>query len=133
MIRRTLVLTFNTNKEIIRSSLSYNTSARHERHECGTNATRTTRVQHECDTSDTSATRVRNLILITTRVKTYFHTSILAMGQMKDYKEKNFILRTTFWKCAPQELNFVIAKVISKGYTLECSCKCSCTFLHSYA
>ena len=47
---------------LARSSLFYNTSARHERHECNTNdtsATRTTRVQHECGRSDTSATRVR--------------------------------------------------------------------------
>ena len=33
-----------------------------------------------------------------TRVKTYFHTPILAIWQMKNYKDrKNFILRTTFW------------------------------------
>ena len=64
-----------------------------------TSVIRTTRVRHECYTNDTSATRVENLILITTRVKTYFHTPILAMHQMKDYKERNdFILRTTFWK-----------------------------------
>ena len=35
-------------------------------------------------------------------------------------------------KSAPQKLNFVMAKAISKSYTLDCSCKCSCTFLHSY-
>ena len=63
---------------------------------------------------------------------------------MKDYKKRNnFILRTTFWllrshakmhlKSAPQKLNFVMAKAISKSYTLDCSCKCPCTFPHSYA
>ena len=36
-------------------------------------------------------------------------------------------------KSAPQKLNFVIAKAISKRYKLDCSCKCSCTFPHSYA
>ena len=36
-------------------------------------------------------------------------------------------------KSAPQKLNFVIAKTISKSYTLDCSFKCSCTFPHSYA
>ena len=52
------------------SSLIYNTSARHERHECDTSATLVTRVRHECDTSatrvlyerhecDTSATLVK--------------------------------------------------------------------------
>ena len=38
-----------------RSSLIYNTSARHERCECNTSATQTTRVLHErreCDTSE---------------------------------------------------------------------------------
>ena len=63
---------------------------------------------------------------------------------MKDYKERNnFILRTTFMemprshakmclKSAPRKLNFVMAKAMSKSYTLECSCKCPCTFRHSY-
>ena len=31
-------------------------------------------------------------------------------------------------KNSPQKLNFVIAKAISKRYTLGCSCKCPCTF-----
>ena len=35
-------------------------------------------------------------------------------------------------KSAPQKLNFVIAKAISKVYTLDCSCKCLCTFPVSY-
>ena len=64
---------------------------------------------------------------------------------MKDYKVRNnFILRTTFLemprphakmrvKSAPQKLNFVMAKAISKSHTLDCSCKCPCTFPHSYA
>ena len=93
-----------------RSSLFYNTSARHEWHErdtsntCTTQTTRATWVRHECCTSTTGTTRVRHqwkiLILITAQVKTYFHTSVLAIWQMKDYKERsNFILRTTFWKC----------------------------------
>ena len=61
---------------------------------------------------------------------------------MKYYKERNsFILRTTLRKClvgkmslksAPQKLNFIPAKAMSKIYTLHCSCKCSCMFSHSY-
>ena len=104
------------------SSLIYNTSARHEPHECDTSDKNATRLRHESDTSDTSETGVQQecntsatqvlherhecdtseafLILITTRVKTYFHTLILTLWQVKDYKERNnFILRTTFWKC----------------------------------
>ena len=83
------------------SSLFYITSARQERqvwHKCNTSAT------HEWDTNNTSATwaaRVRHewkfLILIMTRVKTYFYTPILAIGQLKQYKNsKNSIPRTTF-------------------------------------
>ena len=37
------------------------------------------------------------------------------------------------FKCSPQKLNFVIAKAISKSYTLHCSYICRCTFPHSYA
>ena len=36
-------------------------------------------------------------------------------------------------KSAPQKLNFLMAKAISKSFTLDCSCKCPCTFPHSYA
>ena len=90
-----------------RSSLIYNTRARHQRHEwdtSDTNATRVLQERHECDTSATWTTRARqewkSLILITTRVKTYFHTLILTIWQVKDYKERNnFILRTNFGKC----------------------------------
>ena len=36
-------------------------------------------------------------------------------------------------KSVPQKLNFVMAKAISKCYTLDCSCRYTCTFPHSYA
>ena len=36
-------------------------------------------------------------------------------------------------KSAPQKLNFLMAKAISKSCTLDCCCKCPCTFPHSYA
>ena len=36
-------------------------------------------------------------------------------------------------KNAPTKLIFVMAKAISNSFTLDCSCKCSCTFPHSYA
>ena len=52
---------------IIKTGLIYNTSARHERHECGRNETRmryeqqsVTQVRHECDTDDTTTKRVKN-------------------------------------------------------------------------
>ena len=103
----------------VRSSLIYNTSARYERHECQTSDTSGTRVRHErheCNTqvqhkgctNDTSATRVlherygcdtneKNLILIITQIKTYFHIPLFTIWQVKDYKKRNnFILSTTF-------------------------------------
>ena len=55
------------------------------------------------------------------KVKPYFHIAIFTIWQVKEYKEKNnFILRTNFWmrlKNAPQKLNFLMAKAISKNYT----------------
>ena len=36
-------------------------------------------------------------------------------------------------KSAPQKLNFLMEKAILKTCTLDCSCKCPCTFSHSYA
>ena len=63
--------------KIVRSNIFYNTSG-----------TQTTRVWHEW----------KDLILITTQVKTYFHTIFLAILQMKDYKERNnFVLTAIFW------------------------------------
>ena len=89
-----------------KSSIFYNTSARHKRHECDTRDMSATRVQYECCKNDTSATRktrvrheLKILIFITTQVKTYNHTAILAVWQIKDYRKRNnFILRTTFYK-----------------------------------
>ena len=119
------------------SSLIYNMSARQERHECDTSATQATRVWHErrdsdtsetiarhywdtsdtsaarvqeCDTNDTSVTGVKNFDFKMARRETFFHTPILAMWQMKRYKErKTFILRITYWKCV-----IVIAKCVWK-------------------
>ena len=36
-------------------------------------------------------------------------------------------------KSAPQKLNYLMAKAIYKRCTLDRSCKCPCTFPHSYA
>ena len=69
------------------------------RHESDTSKTGVTRFQQGCDTNNAIATRMKIFGFDTTRVKTYFHTPILAVCQMKDYKERNnFILRATIWK-----------------------------------
>ena len=99
--------------------------ARHERHKCNPGETRERRVQHKWQTSDASATWVRQkqhnfntsvtrttrlqqrhewniFILITTRVKAYFHIPILDMWWMKYFKERNnFILRTSVLDISP--------------------------------
>ena len=68
-----------------------------------TSATRAKPVQqkrHEHDTNDTIVTQVRNFNFDNDRVKTFFPTPILAIWQIKNYKERNnSFLRTTFWKC----------------------------------
>ena len=90
---RLFLKTLNTKKQWFQS-LSYNTSAI----QGGTSVTRATR----CDTSATRTTQARHewKILITTRLKTYFHTPIFTIWQMKDYKERhNFILGPAFCKC----------------------------------
>ena len=80
-----------------------------------------------------------------TQIKT-FSQAIFTMWQVKDYKErknftlvyKNYLLEMPCshakicLKSAPEKLNFLKAKDMSKSYTLDCSCKFSCTFLYSY-
>ena len=108
-----------------RPSLFYNMRARDEQRDTndksGTrdSVTRTARVQHEWDTS---ATQVRHdceiLILIRTRAKIYFHTPILAIWQMKDYKETNsFILRTTLLRSHLVPMPKYIWKVRHRNWT----------------
>ena len=85
----------------IGSSLIYNTSARNERHEYDTGPTRARHEWRECNTNVIGAlhehTSEKISILITTRLKRYFHIPIFFVWQVKDYKgEEQFILSTTF-------------------------------------
>ena len=115
----------NTQEEIyknLRSSLIYNTSARHEwhkcdmsntnvtrvqhseiqptrlRHRCDTSTTWTTRVRHECYTNDTSATRVKNFYFDNYTSKNMFsHPCIYYMASERLQGEeqlhsKNYLL-----------------------------------------
>ena len=56
----------------------------------------------------------------------------------EQFHTKNYLLEMSRFhakmrlKSAPQKLNFLMAKAISKSYTLDYSCKCPFTFLHSY-
>ena len=115
----------------MRSSLTYNTSARCERHECDTNATQ---VWHGCYTNDTNATRVKNFDFDNDTSKNIFsHPHIYNMTSERlqgdeELHSKNYLLEMTLshakmrLKSAPQKPNFLMAKDISKSYALECSC-----------
>ena len=108
-------------------------------HECQTRATRVRLKRNECDSNNASAWRVLHeqqqcnktatrttqvrykwkiFLLITTRLKTCFHTPILAIWRMKENKERNnFILGATFWKCLVP-MSKCVSKVHHKNWTL---------------
>ena len=127
------------------------TRATRMQHECNTSNASAMQVWHEYNTSATQMTQVRHewkvLILITTLVETYFHTLLFTIWQVKGCKDRNnFILHSKKHflemshfhakmrlKSAPQKLEFVMVKAISKSYTLDCSCNFSCKFAHSDA
>ena len=116
----------------------------HERHECNTSVTLATRVRHDCYTNDTSATRVKNIDFYNDTGKNIFpHTYIYYMARQRlqgeeQFHTKNCLLEMSRFhakirlKSAPQKLNFLMAKAISKSCTPDCSCKCTYTFSHSY-
>ena len=123
-------------------------SARHELHEWDTNDTSATRVlheQHECNTNNTSPTRVKNFNFGNHASENiYSQPYINYMANQRLQGEEQFYSKNSFLemprshtkmhlKSAPQKQNFVMVKAISKSYTLDCSCKCPCTFPHSYA
>ena len=115
------------------------------RHKCDMGATLTTRVRHECYTKDTSATRVKNFDFDDHTSKNIFsHHYIYYMASERlqgeeQFHSKNYLLEMSRFhakmrlKSAPQKLNFLMEKAISKSCTLDCSCKYHCTFPHSYA
>ena len=106
---------------------------------------RVTRVLHERHECDTSATRVKNFdVHNDTSKNIFFHSYIYYMAKERlqgeeQFHSKDYLLEMPRFhakmrlKSAPQKLNFLMAKAISKSCTLDCSCKCPCTFSHSYA
>ena len=121
------------------------TRVRHERSECNTSATLATRVQCEGYTNDTSATQMKNFGFdndtgknISSHPYIYYMASE-RLQEEEQFHTKNYLLEMSCFhakmrlKSAPQKLNFLMAKAISKRCTLDCSCKCTCTFPHSYA
>ena len=107
-------------------------------------------MQHGCNTSNTSATRVlhervKNFDFDNDTGKNIFsHPYIYYMASERLQGEeqlhtKNYLLEMSRFhakmrlKCAPQKLNFLMAKAMLRRCTLDCSCKCPCMFPHSYA
>ena len=104
------------------------------KHKSNTSATGRTRVRHECYTSNTSATRVKNFDFDNDMNKSIFlHPYIYYMTserlqRQEQFDSKNYFLEMPHLhgimrlKSASQKLNFLMAKDISKSYTLDCSC-----------
>ena len=109
-------------------------------------------MRHKCDTSeivmltnDTNATRVKNFDFDNDTSKNMFsHLYICYMAseelqEEEQFHTKNYLSEMSCFhakmrlKSAPQKLNVLMAKAISNSCTLDCGCKCSCMFAHSYA
>ena len=123
----------------------YLAHGRHERHEGDTSETRASWVRHKCYKNGMSMTRVKNFDFdndSSENIFSHHYFSYIANERLQEeeqFHSKNYLLdiprshAKIRLKSAQQKLNFVMAKVISKSYTLDCGCKCSCTFLYSYA
>ena len=110
-----------------------------------TNETRVRHERHECYTNDTSEARVRNFDFDNDVSENMFlHHCISYMANERlqgeeQFHSKNYLLEMPcshakiHLNSAPQKLDFVMTKAISKSYTLDYSSKSTCTFPHSYA
>ena len=111
-----------------------------------TNDTSATKGRHERYTNDSTAIRVRNFHFdndtnenISQKTQPYisYMANEILQGE-EQFHSKNYLSEIPrshakmHLKSAPQKLNFAMPKVISKSYTLDCSCKCRCTFSHNY-
>ena len=61
------------------------------------------------------------------------------LQEEEQFDTKNYLLEMSCFhakmrlKSAPKKVNILMTKAISKRCTLDCGCKCPCTFLQSYA
>ena len=114
--------------------MDLDTITRREWNKSGTSATL---VGRQMDTKDTGEERLKNFHFDNGTSENIF-TTLLAIWQMTDYNKNYFLemprshakMRS---KSAPQKLNFVIAKVVSKNFIHKISYKCPCTFKNSHA
>ena len=97
---------------------------RQERHKCNTSVTRVKKFDFDSDAS-------KNIFLHT---YIYYMASEGLQGE-EQFHSKNYLLKMPCLhakmrlKSAPQKLDFLSTKAISKSCTLHCS---PCTFPHSY-
>ena len=108
-------------------------------HEWDTSVTRVLHERHECDTS---ATRLKNFDFDNDTSENIFshpyisYISNETLQGEEQFHSKNYLLEMTrsrakmHLKSAPQNLNFVMAKAISKSYSLNCCYNCPCMFPH---
>ena len=80
--------------------------------------------------SDTSKNILTNLYLLMASER---------LQREEQFHSKNYLLKMPCLhaeirlKSAPQKLDLLMTRAISKSCTLHCSCKCPCTFPDSYA
>ena len=91
-------------------------------------------MRHKCYTNDTSGTRVENFDFDNDTSKNIFsHPYIYHMASKRSQGEENFHSKNNLLemprshakmrlKSAPQRLNFLMTKDVSKRYSLDCSC-----------
>ena len=96
------------------------------------------------DTNDASATQMKNSDFDNDASENTFSQPYIGymanerLQRKEQFHSKKYIFEMPLshakmrLKSAPQKLNFAMVKATSKNYTLDCSSKCSCTFLHSY-
>ena len=90
-------------------------------------------MRHECYMNDTSSTRVKKFDFdndtgknIFSHPYTYYMASETRQGE-EQFHTKNYLWEMSRFhakmrlKSAPQKLNFLMARAISKSYTLDCS------------
>ena len=89
-------------------------------------------MRHKCYTYNTSASRVKNLDFGNDMSENIFSHSYVSymtnerLQEEKKFDSKNYVLKMSRshgkigLKSAPQKLKFVMAKAISKSYTLDC-------------
>ena len=134
-----------TNFEYANVEYTFSTVQSNLQHECQTRATRMRHKQHECNTSETHMTRMRHKCdMSVTRVKNvdfdndaskniFSHPYIYYMTSERLQRDEQLHSITYLLempcshtkmrlKSSPQKLNFLMAKDVSKGYTLDCSC-----------